>query len=66
MKKIALMVITSCLLTELYPWQVVLIDILLISAGKILCRDFELYFKENEAKTSLMKMLHNYSCKLCP
>ena len=65
MKKIIFMIITAHLLTELYPWQTLLLDFFLVFAGKILCEDFVLYFNENEAHTLFMKKVKEFGCKFC-
>lgn len=59
------MIITTYLLPELYSWQTLLLDFLLVLAGKILCEDFVLYFNENEAHTLLMKKVKELGCKFC-
>lgn len=65
MKKIILMVITTQILTDLYPFQTLLLDIALTFAGKILCKDFDLYFDSFEAKSLVMKKIYKFGCSMC-
>ena len=65
MKKFILMLLTTVVFPDLFPWQKLVLDLVLIFIGKMLCKDFVLYFNEHEAKTMIMKKIRVSGLKCC-